>query len=974
MKKYLHGFVLSLISFSLHGQAVSLVSMSPNSGSQGQTITATITATGTQFVNSSPQGNVNNVYLFYGSYIINADYNSLAVIDNEHFTVDFPIPGNALAGSYTLHVDQVDPIMQWIIYSMTLNSAFTIGSPDGYAAGVVFNDANSNGIKDGGETGIPNEPVYIQPYNIYVPTDAGGAYSFGVPNGSYTVNWAGNPAVDYFFNTTPSSFNVTVNNNTITNDIGLERALVSMSPNTAMSGTTLSTTITADRGVFLINSSAQGNINGIYLKYGSTSILGDFSSINVLDSLHATVNFNLPANTPPGSYDLEVFLGSLYAGCHKLLNAFTVSAAPSNISGTIFYDTNGNGVYDSGEATIPNQPLVLQPNSITTLSDAGGIYNFNVLNGNYTINWVGYPYSDYFFPTTNTTFSVSVNNNTVTNDVGLKRTLVSISPNASMPGYIISTTISADQGIFLTNSSSQGNINSIYLRYAGSTIFSAYSSINILDSAHVMADFYIPGNATPGLYDLYVQTDLPYQGSHRLLNAFNITVAPSNIEGIVYYDTNGNGIQDIGEPGMQNRKVFVTPDSLMVFTDNAGHYAAGVLDGTHTVALIPDTNFNLTSLNSSYTVTVNNSTSSGNDFGLQAVSPNYSVYLSVYGTTHCAIPGDYHLAYSNYSSIPFNGVVYFIPDSAMSFLSSVPPPDGTSGDTLFWNVSNVQPFTAHYIDLQFNTPVGGIPIAFYGQVNVMNGLNVVYSVTDVYGATVNCSLDPNEKTVFPVGIGPQHFTLVTDTLVYTLHFQNTGTDTAYTVTLLDELDHDLEWNTFQFIGSSHPVITELNLSSGLLKFTFNNILLPDSATNEPASNGYVIYSIMPKPGLPDYTQILNLCNNYFDGNSPVATNITLNTLMHSLPVGIPSLTGKENPRSLVIPNPFNSEAMLVFDNPGKKEYHLSIYNLTAEKVFDADLRTNSITIRRDGLGAGIYFYRLSPVDGGSVIAGKFVIE
>src|SRR5690606_19417277 len=112
---------------------------------------------------------------------------------------------------------------------------------------------------------------------------------------------------------------------------------------------------------------------------------------------------------------------------------------------------------------------------------------------------------------------------------------------------------------------------------------------------------------------------------------------------------------------------------------------------------------------------------------------------------------------------------------------------------------------------------------------------------------------------------------------YLIRFQNTGNDTAFTVVVRDTLDANLDVTTLNLLGYSHPMEFKVS-DQGMLTFTFNNILLPDSNINEPASHGYIEYNIQSKKDLDFGTEIKNTAYIYFDFNPPIITNTTLNTI------------------------------------------------------------------------------------------------
>jgi uncharacterized repeat protein (TIGR01451 family) len=136
------------------------------------------------------------------------------------------------------------------------------------------------------------------------------------------------------------------------------------------------------------------------------------------------------------------------------------------------------------------------------------------------------------------------------------------------------------------------------------------------------------------------------------------------------------------------------------------------------------------------------------------------------------------------------------------------------------------------------------------------------------------SYDPNEKDNAPEGIDAAHIVLPNTQIDFIVHFQNTGTDTAYKVVVIDSLSNDLDLATLELGAGSHPYSVSLSGQGvPVLKFTFSNINLPDSTTDELNSSGFIKYKITPKSSTPLGTQINNAADIYFDYNFPVRTNI-----------------------------------------------------------------------------------------------------
>ncbi|MEL7163083.1 MAG: hypothetical protein AAFN92_20150, partial [Bacteroidota bacterium] len=132
--------------------------------------------------------------------------------------------------------------------------------------------------------------------------------------------------------------------------------------------------------------------------------------------------------------------------------------------------------------------------------------------------------------------------------------------------------------------------------------------------------------------------------------------------------------------------------------------------------------------------------------------------------------------------------------------------------------------------------------------------------------------DPNDKTAYPRGYGGGEI-LPGTRLTYDIRFQNTGTDTAFTVVIRDTLEPTLDLATFKPEGASHPYTFTLD-TNRVVTFTFANILLPDSSVNLAASQGVVQFSIDHDSTLLRGSYVDNRAAIFFDFNEPIITNVS----------------------------------------------------------------------------------------------------
>lgn len=223
---------------------------------------------------------------------------------------------------------------------------------------------------------------------------------------------------------------------------------------------------------------------------------------------------------------------------------------------------------------------------------------------------------------------------------------------------------------------------------------------------------------------------------------------------------------------------------------------------------------------------------------------------------------------------------------------------------------------------------------------------------------VIASFDPNDKTPTPEGYGVDNFIVSDLQIEYRIRFQNTGNDTAFNIIVRDTIDTEVLDIASIIPGvSSHFYEYEV-YGNGIIKFTFPTILLVDSVMNEPLSHGFIKFKINQKPGNVPGTRIENQVDIYFDYNDPVETNVALNTIQFSTPVGVASIY-KENFEIHVYPNPFNTQTTFDMVFPNKETVHFQLYDLMGKKVREINnITTSKFLLDRGYLDSGVYVYTI----------------
>jgi len=327
----------------------------------------------------------------------------------------------------------------------------------------------------------------------------------------------------------------------------------------------------------------------------------------------------------------------------------------------------------------------------------------------------------------------------------------------------------------------------------------------------------------------------------------------------------------------------------------------------------------------------------------------------------------------NDGCLPTSGQLKLAYDPLLDFVSSNPAPTSQNGDTLIWDFTSITYDSAHITpQIVFNTSVLAVigdtidfttiitPIA--GDADTTN--NIKY-----YSSPVVNGYDPNIKSVYPVGKCDVGYIEQDQLLTYTVQFQNTGNSEAINITIIDPLSSNLDLNTVRVVGKSHEQWTEV-LPGNVLKFHFDNINLPDSTSNEPASHGYVIFEVKPvSTWLNQNIEIANLADIYFDFNPAIRTNEVSNLIFQNGDLETYNCLGagvnenSTNEMVVVYPNPTSGDVIIELPQ-SIENCSIIITDLQGKLIqSQSDLSGNKIQINLSSLNSGIYLITVSDATG-----------
>ena len=440
------------------------------------------------------------------------------------------------------------------------------------------------------------------------------------------------------------------------------------------------------------------------------------------------------------------------------------------------------------------------------------------------------------------------------------------------------------------------------------------------------------------------------------------------VAGRVFVDENTNGLYDSGEPGLQQSTVVLQPSGHSVGVNAQGEWQFGIPPGNYTITAASTYPY-VGSINpTNHTADVPNmgDTDVGNDFAATVIPGIEDLRAFINAeVTRPGFENRLFLACNNYGTEPVDAILTLDFDNDQSWVGSSVAPTSLTGNIATWDLGTLAMGTTVDLTVDLYTDPAvplGTPIQHTLTSNPVAGDETPADNIALWTDSVIGSYDPNDKLISPATLTAAQVAAGVSPINYTIRFQNTGTYLAERVVILDTLPEGLVLESIQFLASSHD--NHWYVTDGVLHVIHNDIMLPDSTSDEPNSHGYVMFRILPSTDLVEGQQILNIAHIVFDFNEPIITPPAVFTVQTPTNVDDHAVLG-----TMVYPNPVR-DLLWISDNSGADTPY-QIRDVHGRRV-----QQGTFTRRRPtavhALEPGVYVIELLATDG--VRSLRFVKE
>ncbi len=348
---------------------------------------------------------------------------------------------------------------------------------------------------------------------------------------------------------------------------------------------------------------------------------------------------------------------------------------------------------------------------------------------------------------------------------------------------------------------------------------------------------------------------------------------PAGIHGRIYEDKNANCTYDAGEPVFEDIIVKTNKGNHVSLSDGDGKYLLSPDSGTYTVSVPVNIKKYTLQCNSSKTLYVKRDTAYRNiDFALTRVlSYNDISVLTKWDRLRRGAITRGSIVVENMGSKTVKNIKAYMPVPSLLALYDI------SGnpiylDTVVLKIDSLkvnQTFTYYFsFNVDANNFKSGQSICFKNFMDATTNASDSLPANNTFNAcgTVTTAYDPNEKLL----LDNRDLTYSDHTISYTVHFQNTGNDTAMQVIVRDTINTQfLDLEQFKLNWSDYPCKTYMR--ENVLVFVFDNIQLPYQSLSGDKSQAAFNFTLGLRPVAKKETSFNNKAAIFFDYEDAVIT-------------------------------------------------------------------------------------------------------